>query len=827
MPTANYDQLFQQAGQQYGVDPVLLKAIAQTESGLDPKAVSSQGAVGLMQIMPGTAKSLGVDPTDPVQAIPGAARLMRENIDRYKSVEDGVAAYHGGTDQRNWGPKTNNYVDKVSQAYAQYKQQALGTGGLAVPDQTSGLGSDQMLSMLDKAHGESVGMNADDMLSAIENRGKSAVVPAATAVKPGAPPENTYLNQIKNAIMGPVYAHGDFSQALWHNAANAVLAPAQLAVQGATGLSEAVGATGLADKLGTYADKFDKYLQNREENYQKDVPTNVPSTLGAALGMIAPLAIGGVATGALKAGTATEAAGAQLAKVLGPKAGQYIAQLGNLGLQGGAASALTTPVTNGQNFADEKLKQTAIGAAIGPLAKLGLDVGVGVPSAIRNVVEPLTNPTKTAVNNILKEVNAKSVTNPTITPPAAGPVTSTSPPVARLMQPPVNPPSGVKPTAASNPMASILSNIAKAENYVPGVKPTVEQLAGDVGLVQLSKALQNSNPEFKRQFVERQMQNNSARLELLNSVAGTTKDMNSALAARENFSKPFYADLKAGHNVPIADIRDTAIAIKNGSLGTDPAVDKGLNELLNKLKGIPDVESVGVNPANLDGYRQNLSNYISENSAKGVVGSKAEAALIPLKNKIVESIEQYNPGYSKGLQQYAELSTPINTMEAAGKLRKAFSGRNQNAIGDVTLGANAYNNKLTAILKKQDYPIDPAAQQKLENIGQDLARESRSYSIPSDGSSTAYNLAADSWLQQKLYGQGSKDSLFAKQLGAVLGAATGTVSGGPMGAATGGYLGSKLGKVLAEKGAKGPADELGRLLLNPEEFIKELTKVSR
>ena len=119
MPPDDWGPIYNTAGRQYGIDPRLLRSIVQVESGGNPHAVSPAGARGPAQLMPETAKNLGVaDPTDPQQAITGAAKLLRENLDRYGKPSLAVAAYHGGTDQSNWGPKTRAYVDKVNDAFS-------------------------------------------------------------------------------------------------------------------------------------------------------------------------------------------------------------------------------------------------------------------------------------------------------------------------------------------------------------------------------------------------------------------------------------------------------------------------------------------------------------------------------------------------------------------------------------------------------------------------------------------------------------------------------------------------------------------------------------
>ncbi len=92
-----FAELFAVAGARHGVDPALLASVAKAESGFDPRAVSHAGAQGLMQLMPGTAKGLGVtDSFDPAQAIDGAARLLKGHLARFGSVELALAAYNAG-----------------------------------------------------------------------------------------------------------------------------------------------------------------------------------------------------------------------------------------------------------------------------------------------------------------------------------------------------------------------------------------------------------------------------------------------------------------------------------------------------------------------------------------------------------------------------------------------------------------------------------------------------------------------------------------------------------------------------------------------------------
>ena len=115
-----YASLFTSASARYGVDATLLAAVAKQESGFNPRAVSHAGAQGLMQLMPGTAKGLGVtDAFDPAQAVDGAARLLQGLLGQFGRTDLALAAYNAGPGAvtRYDGippyPETQNYVRSV------------------------------------------------------------------------------------------------------------------------------------------------------------------------------------------------------------------------------------------------------------------------------------------------------------------------------------------------------------------------------------------------------------------------------------------------------------------------------------------------------------------------------------------------------------------------------------------------------------------------------------------------------------------------------------------------------------------------------------------
>ncbi|MDR1300047.1 MAG: lytic transglycosylase domain-containing protein [Oscillospiraceae bacterium] len=92
------DEIFSRASAEYGVPLDLLRAVARAESGFNPNAVSRCGAVGVMQLMPGTARSLGVtDSYDPEQNIMGGAKYLRQMLDEFNGdTQLALAAYNAG-----------------------------------------------------------------------------------------------------------------------------------------------------------------------------------------------------------------------------------------------------------------------------------------------------------------------------------------------------------------------------------------------------------------------------------------------------------------------------------------------------------------------------------------------------------------------------------------------------------------------------------------------------------------------------------------------------------------------------------------------------------
>lgn len=115
------DEIIRKAAKAFGVDSELIRGVIRAESDFDPNAISSKGAAGLMQLMPDTARELGVtDPFNPAENIMGGTRYLKKLLDRYDgSVPLALSAYNwgmGNLDSRRsrMPAETKDYVAKIT-----------------------------------------------------------------------------------------------------------------------------------------------------------------------------------------------------------------------------------------------------------------------------------------------------------------------------------------------------------------------------------------------------------------------------------------------------------------------------------------------------------------------------------------------------------------------------------------------------------------------------------------------------------------------------------------------------------------------------------------
>lgn len=178
-----YEAIFDEASRTYGVSKSLLLAVAKQESNYDPNSVSHAGAQGIMQLMPGTAKTLGVkNAFDPYENIMGGAKLLRDNIRAFGSVPLALAAYNAGPGAvKKYGgvppyKETQDYVKKImadlgnkSYSTSNYRYKGLGENnayGSALGSEKNGAG----------LYGDAFSPDNSSLLSLLGSSGNNALL---------------------------------------------------------------------------------------------------------------------------------------------------------------------------------------------------------------------------------------------------------------------------------------------------------------------------------------------------------------------------------------------------------------------------------------------------------------------------------------------------------------------------------------------------------------------------------------------------------------------------------------------------------------------------
>lgn len=126
-PSRTPREMADAAADRYGLPRSLVRSVMAAESGFQPRAVSPKGAIGLMQLMPGTAQTLGIDPQDPAQNVDGGTRYLRDLLLQYNGqLWHALAAYNAGPGAVDKSPdglppyrETLQYVNRIDKAFRQ------------------------------------------------------------------------------------------------------------------------------------------------------------------------------------------------------------------------------------------------------------------------------------------------------------------------------------------------------------------------------------------------------------------------------------------------------------------------------------------------------------------------------------------------------------------------------------------------------------------------------------------------------------------------------------------------------------------------------------
>lgn len=813
---AQWGDAIAQVGQQYNVDPQLIAAVIRTESNGNPnayapestQAVKSGGASGLGQQTPATAKALGIDPTDPYQSIVGVAKLLDENLRRYGNPRDAILAYHGGTDQANWGQRTQAYLAKVSnnygapqamaqparQDYSGLKQPPAQSQG-DIPDYFSQTYGAAPSAVQAPAEGipdyfsETFGPQAAPAATTAPTNAAIPVSPvAAPTAAPAAPGMVDSL--MSGNIPGFVEAYGRQgianANAIGQGISESLDASSEWLASGA----EKIGLTGLLKKAGvnmpTGAEQLASNTAARQAYDARNPDAGVQGYLSRAGGNLAgvmlPIAGGEVAL-TKGAGMAADAMGMspQAAAKVGTflrGEGGLLSRMGYNAMQGAAGGALMSGGQPDVSTADAALHGAMFGAAL-PVA--GAVIGYGKNLA-QSVVAPFTVAGRDRIATEMLQKQAAKYS------PAAD--------------------SAVSRAAAGGRTA------ADFTEYVPGSQPTLAQATGNGGIAALERAAKGRAPN---EFNERELQNYAARNSFFEGIKGTPETLAEATAAREATTAPLReASLQgarpANTNPVIATIDD----ILKSPEGQRDSVTKALNAVRSKL----DLGEQGAQSdvAQIYGVRKSINDQLEMVAGRdNTSAQQAARQLIQVRDSLDAAMEKAAPGFANYRQTYAEMSKPINSQTFLQNLNLTDSTSNRITLPKVKAAIDKIEKLRNAPGANEAKSISDEQLAGLRNLHRDLQREANSSRGMAIGSNTFQNLATNQLI----------DSLAPGKVGSVIGGVTPAGVGGALGYALGGPVGGPIGALLGQQAgamgsramnAQGPEIEAKLIdyLLNPK-----------
>jgi len=488
-------------------------------------------------------------------------------------------------------------------------------------------------------------------------------------------------------------------------------------------------------------------MRAREAQYQASVPNNPATYLGAAAGEVAPFLMSGGLQKVLAGIGKSASVPFEYAASKVPSLGGLLRGAGKVasGAAQGGAISLPAPVVNGP-YDESKLSQLKTGALVGGAVPIvGGTIG-GIYRGTKNLLAPLVSP-KSVVQDALQKY-------------------------------------------AGNKAPAMGQQLRTAQQIVPGSEPTSAQILQSPELVQAEKTIAN-NPRYKPDFMARQNINNAARINAINSVAGEPGALEAANAERSKVAKNLY-DWAFTHQKPTTPWMKGQIT----QLMKRPAIQQATKD----ARKLAANEGVKFNDStSIKGLHYTKTALDDQIGAAVRAGNNNEARiLIDTRDKLLTLMEKMSPTYAQARQEFAQLSKPINTMEAGRQISDALSTGALDASGNPIVSLGGFRGKYAKALRGADFGISPEAQATLNAVQKDLQRSTISNAVRTPGSDTAFNLKAPGWLGAHFYGRDFEGpTSTGKIIGGLLG---GGVTGHPILGAAAGYAGAeKIGQFAGNR----------------------------
>jgi hypothetical protein len=487
------------------------------------------------------------------------------------------------------------------------------------------------------------------------------------------------------AAQSPRSGLTNFADALQHHLMNAPIGIAQLASHGVNaGIQAVAGGTDYAKGVQSRLDAQDQSIQQREADYQQRTPDGAASYGGAAVGEVAPWMTGMGEARALGLLPKVEAAG-KLA---------LLQKGGLLAAEGGAMSA-TQPVTGNGNFALQKAVQIAYGSALAPATVAGLHVGGNLAGSVANAGRYVTQSgrqslAESKLAQMLMDANADT-------------------------------------------------NALRVPAMVPGYVQSIAQANPSGEMLSLERGLRNDKNGAGIPFVNQDAANNVALRDQAQSVAGTDDALQSAINARRSAAASYRGPNLPETGSPMVDPSQVLEALKQRALSANATVSGAAKDHLSMIQS---QSKDGMVPAYLlDDIRQEAGGMLAKHATNGAVGSKVSAKYEPVRSAIADTLDAALPGYRDYLSTHAQLSQPINDMQAGRTLLGAIDSSGRDAGGNQAVNLAPVRSLLAKDARAQ-YPMSDGAQSQLANLMDTLQQRSVSQNkVAASGPGTAADMA--------------------------------------------------------------------------------------
>lgn len=601
-------------------------------------------------------------------------------------------------------------------------------------------------------------------------------------------------------------------RALGHHLGNIPLAAGQLMAN--------AGALFPSDALKHNAASYNQFVKEREDKYQAETPDNVSTYTGAIAGEALPWMLGP----AVKSMEYLAGAGKIIPQAKGllrvPAKAARIAVGG--GTQGAVAGAFTTDTSG--DFSN-KGEQISTGATLGAALPLGLLTGAKTVDGVVSAINYAKNPEKVAAQKLAQFYGS----DPEIVAQLRNakqyfPGEQVS--AAQAIQTPQA--YAIEKALGNRPEFKIAAEEARNANNA-GRMAVVEDIAKTPEAMKAAaQARKDATQPFYRENVNPvspyTRYNNAS--QVLDSVKGkrmSAKDFDaidragkivrsvrdgrrseeeaaqllSQIQVSSSSAQKALDQATASVGKNMVDVKRIERELLSRTLDPNGTVRAFAKEQLNLIAQLKEQYGGKIPAASLQGIQQELARSFTAAAAGNGFDKSGQHVLRKLNAKFNNTLERAIPGYKENSRTYAQLSQPINDMEAGQAILKRPDGRVLNTSGEDVLTLPDINRAINDDARAT-FGMSEQSAQRIAGLRESMRREGAA--VRSPGSDTAYNLNADTWLARQMYG-GDKGRSKLEYAAPILGGYIGNKVGGGVGAALGTAAGTGFSVAINNRAA--------------------------